>query len=267
MLRLGENILYELSTVRVVVRIARNAQHLDDARKEIAVAGWLASQGFPAAQVFDVGCEQPIQIDDYPVTFWRFLSGRSANVNEAGMLGGLLRRLHHLGRPAIDLPPVRPFGHVCARLESAPIPDADNELLLRCVADLENRLASVRFQLPEVAVHGDAHVKNLMIAEDSAVLIDFEAFAWGPAEWDLAKTATEASMGMIGVQDYRAFVDAYCHDVTTWSGWPVLRGIQQVRMVTWLAQNIDHSPRIRAEYCKRIATIRTGVFVEPWSGF
>ncbi|MFC3965730.1 phosphotransferase enzyme family protein [Nocardia jiangsuensis] len=266
MMRVGENILYRLSSTPVVVRIGRDAGHRPDACKELAVSGWLAAQGFPAARVFEVDCPQPLDVGGHPVTFWRFLPGRPATTDEAGVLGALVRRLHQLPRPAIDLPPVRAFDHVAARLAVAPIAPADRELLHERVEVLSGQLLAVEFALPEVALHGDAHIANVMIDDGAPTLIDFEAFAWGPAEWDLAKTAAEASMGMVPDADYRAFADAYGRDVTEWSGWPVLRGIQQLKMVSWLAQNVDHSSRIRAEYDKRIATIRTGVLTEPWRG-
>ncbi|MGW4369283.1 phosphotransferase enzyme family protein [Nocardia takedensis] len=267
MMRVGENILYRLSSVDAVVRIGRGVDHMPDARKEIAVAGWLAAQSFPAARVFEVECHQPLDIEGHPVSFWRLLPGRPATTGEAGVLGALVRRLHDLPRPEFDLPPVRPFGHVAARLAMAPIPPADRDLLRARAEALSGQLVGVEFALPEVGLHGDAHIANIMIDDDSApTLIDFEAFAQGPAEWDLAKTAAEASVGMVPAVDYRSFADAYGHDVTEWSGWSILRGIQQIKMVTWLAQNVHHSSRIRAEYVKRIATIRTGVLTEPWCG-
>ncbi|MEU2043818.1 phosphotransferase enzyme family protein [Nocardia niwae] len=268
LLRLGENMLYRLATAPVVVRIGRDMNHWEDACKEVAVASWLASQDFPAARIYDIGTEQPLAMDGHPVTFWRFLPGRPANIDEAGVLGALLRRLHHLEQPEIELPPVRAFNHVPARLDAAPIPCSDKDLLRGRVSELEQELAFMDFRLPARAIHGDAHVKNIMIADDgAATLIDLEAFAWGPAEWDLAKTAAEATMGMIGEHDYVAFAEAYGHDITTWASWPTLQGIQQVKMVSWLAQNVDHSPGIQAEYAKRIDTIRTGVLTKSWQGF
>ncbi len=87
-----------------------------------------------------------------------------------------------------------------------------------------------------------------MITDDGQeVLIDLEAFAFGPTECDLAKTAAEASMGMLSERDYAAFAGSYGYDVT-WSGWSVLQAIQQVKMVSWLSQNVDHSatPRTSA---------------------
>lgn len=267
MLRLGENMLYQLASEPVVVRIARDMKHWADAEKEVAVSVWLSAQQFPAAQTYGTS-HQPIEIDGHPITFWRFIAGRPADIAEAGILGQLLRRLHRMERPAdLELPVVQPFGHVSARLEKAPIPAADADFLRRRVQELEQEIDSLAFELPSAALHGDAHVKNVMIADDGhAILIDLEAFSVGPAEWDLAKTAAETSMGMLAERDYADFVDGYGYDVTKWSGWPVMQAIQQVKMISWLAQNVDHSARLRSEYEKRIATIRTGELVEPWRG-
>lgn len=92
-------------------------------------------------------------------------------------------------------------------------------------------------------MHGDAHIQNVMIADgEPPVLIDLEAFAWGIPGWDLAKTAAEASMGMYSDRDYAAFTAAYGYDLTTWSGFPVVQAVMQVKMVTWMGQNVDHSP-------------------------
>ncbi|MGW4774227.1 phosphotransferase enzyme family protein [Nocardia sp. NPDC004278] len=268
LLRLGENMLFRLSSAPVVVRIGRDLRHWDDAVKEVAVSGWLAAQGFPAAQIYGVRDRQPIQVDGHPVTFWRFISGRAANIDEAGVLGSLLRQLHELEQPTnLALPAVQGFGHVPARLDAAPIPDSDKDFLRHRVRELEQDLGRLEFRLPAVAIHGDAHVKNVMIEPDRAVLIDLEAFAYGFAEWDLAKTAAETSMGMLAERDYAAFADAYGYDIAAWSGFPVLQAVMQLKMITWLAQNVDHSPSISAEYAKRIRTIRTGVLTEPWQGF
>ncbi|MEV0359108.1 aminoglycoside phosphotransferase family protein [Nocardia sp. NPDC050697] len=267
LLRLGENVLYQLFSAPVVVRIARRAEYRVDVRKEIAVAGWLASQGVAAATVFETGCEQPLDVDGFPVTFWATLPGRPGDEDDSRALGALLRTVHGLERPAFDLPEVRPFPRVATRLATAPIPSADSDLLRERMAHLERDVASLHFQLPSAAVHGDAHVGNLMIVESGPVLLDFEAFAWGPAEWDLAKIAAEYSVGMGDPRHYDDFATAYGYDVTTWSGWPVLREVQLVKMVSWLAQNVQHSRRIHDEYRKRIETIRTGVLAAPWRGF
>ncbi len=268
-MRVGENMLFQLASAPVIVRVARGPGHWDDAVKEVAVADWLAAQRFPAARTYIAADRaQPIDIEGYPVTFWQQILGRAGGLGDAGALGGLLKRLHQLGRPSgFRLPTVEGFGHVPERLAASPVSAADKDFMRRRVAELQHDLHRLEFRLPEVAVHGDAHIANLMIEPSgSAVLIDLEAFAWGHAEWDLAKTAAEAAMGMHEEGGYEAFVAAYGYDVTSWSGWSVLKAVMQLKMVTWLAQNVGQAPRIKAEYEKRIQTIRTGVLSEPWRG-
>jgi len=61
-LRLGTNANYRLAAHPIMVRIAPG--HIEDVRKEVNVARWLAGSGFPAARsetarnpVDDIACE------------------------------------------------------------------------------------------------------------------------------------------------------------------------------------------------------------------
>lgn len=124
------------------------------------------------------------------------------------------------------------------------------------------------FPLPESVNHGDAHMQNLMITDDRAELIDFEGFCWGHPEWDLAMTATEyLTAGFWTTPQYHAFVDSYGFDVTSWSGFPVLRRAREVSMTTWLMQNVHEAPKIHDEFEARIETLRTGRPIRPWRAF
>ncbi|MBL7498758.1 aminoglycoside phosphotransferase family protein [Frankia sp. CNm7] len=122
------------------------------------------------------------------------------------------------------------------------------------------RTTRLDFALALGPIHGDAHVANLMVAEGGPVLIDFERFGWGQPEWDLAMTATEyRTAGWWTDAQYRAFVDAYGFDVTDWSGFEVLRRVHEIRMTTWIMQNVHLPSEIAAEYERRMITLRTGV--------
>ncbi|MDQ3763146.1 MAG: aminoglycoside phosphotransferase family protein [Actinomycetota bacterium] len=190
LIRLGENALFRLSSHSVVIRIARTMDYWDDAVKEIAVARWLAEHQFPAAQVYEVF--QPVRAAGHPVTFWRYISGRTGHRGDVRALGSLLRRLHRTPRPAaFNLPCEDVLGRVGRRIESAPVGEADRDFLLRRLEEIRSELPRLRYPLPAAPIHGDAHVKNLMFCDDHPILIDFERFAWGQPEWDLARTATE----------------------------------------------------------------------------
>ena len=97
-----------------------------------------------------------------------------------------------------------------------------------------------------------------MIRDHQPVLIDFERFAWGQPEWDLAMTATEYLTAKWWTdEEYRQFVDAYGYDVTSWAeGFDILRAVHELKMTTWLMQNVAASPEIADEYQVRMRTLR-----------
>lgn len=259
LMRLGENALYLLPAHRVVVRIARTMDYWNDVEREVAVSKWLHEAGLPAAQVVDT-LEQPLAIDGHPVTFWHYISGEPAPYSRIGDLGALLHRLHSLSPPTdLDLPREDILGRVQPRVEQAPIDESDRAFLLRRLAELRDEVAELDYVLPACAVHGDAHVKNLMVCEGEAILIDFERFAYGQPEWDLGMTGTEyRTAGWWTADQYRAFVDAYGFDVTTWSGFPTVQAVHQLKMTTWIMQNVHESQEIADEFTARMRTIRDG---------
>jgi aminoglycoside phosphotransferase (APT) family kinase protein len=269
LLRLGENALFYLPAEPAVVRIARTMDYWRDVMKEVAVARWLEGCQFPAAEV--CGVSQPIQVADHPVTFWRFIDGRSGGRSDIACLGALLRRLHKLPRPTtFDLPGEDILGRVRKRIDGASVSSADKDFLLSRLGKLATEVPRLRYPLAPAPTHGDAHVQNLMFRDGQAVLIDFERFAWGQPEWDLSMTATEyQTAGWWTESEYGQFVEAYGYDVTSWTdGFPVLRAVHEIKMTTWLMQNVNESSEIAKEYEKRMHTIRgEGTDSKNWRPF
>jgi aminoglycoside phosphotransferase (APT) family kinase protein len=268
LIRLGENALFHLPNPNAVVRVARSMAYWEDAQREVAVARWLASQGFPAARAY-AGVPQSVEAAGQPVTFWEFIEGRNGDRDDIATLAELLSRLHKLPRPeGFTLPPDNPLGRVRRRLESADVTALDMEFLLGRLETLQARLPRLRFPLHAGPVHGDAHVENLMITTDGPVMIDFERFAWGHPEWDLSVTATEYQTAGWWTQDeYARFVAAYGFDVTSWDGYPVLRAVHELKMTSWLAQNVAESRDVADEVAARIGTLRGQVPPGNWRPF
>jgi Ser/Thr protein kinase RdoA (MazF antagonist) len=266
LIRLGENALFRLSSQPVVVRIARTMEYWADAVKEVAVAHWLAEHQFPAAEVYEVDkVRQPVRAGEHPVTFWCYVPGRPGDRGDVTALGAVLHRLHRMPRPStFDLPPEDVLGRFGPRIESAPVPAADKEFLLHRLEDLRSELPRLRYPLSPAAIHGDAYVQNLMFCDNQPILIDFERFAWGQPEWDLAQMATEyRTAGWFTSAEYGQFVEAYGYDVMSWeSGFDVLRATHEIQMTTWIMQNVNESPEVAEEYEKRMRTIR-GVASAP----
>jgi aminoglycoside phosphotransferase (APT) family kinase protein len=240
----------------------------DDAGREVDVARWLASHGFPASRAYR-GIAQPTEAAGHPVTFWEFIEGRDGDRSDIAVFAELLARLHRLPHPeGFTLPPEDPLGRVGRRLEAASVTEPDKEFLLTRLEALQAELPRLRFPLPTGPVHGDAHVQNLIITAGGPVVIDFERFARGHPEWDLSMTATEyQTAGWWTQEEYARFAAAYGFDVTSWDGYPVLRAAHELKMTSWLAQNISESREVADEVAARIGTLRGQVPPGNWRPF
>ncbi|WP_181781039.1 phosphotransferase enzyme family protein [Pseudonocardia pini] len=269
LIRLGENAIFRAGQPPVIVRIARGPAFRDSARKEVAVARWLEDEGIRAARVWSIKDEQPLEVDGSPVTFWEFLDGRRGSPDDIVSLAGILRDLHSRAVPrSFDLSAEDILGRVLPRIESSPIPDDDRRYLTDLVTELREAVAGLSFPLDVAVTHGDAHVQNLMVVDEQPILIDFERVAVGQPEWDLAMTATEyATAGWWSAEQYQAFSDRYGFDVMTWSGFDVLRRVHELKMTTWLMQNVRESDEICAEFQLRMRAIRGSGDAGEWRPF
>lgn len=268
LIRLGENALFHLPAESVVVRIARTMSYWDDAVNEVSVSRWLAESHFPAARVSEV--PQPVSVSGHPVTFWQHIDGREGDREDIALLGGLLRRLHQLPRPAaFNLPAENILGRVRSRIERATVSVRDKGFLLDRFKELETEVSHLSYPLAPAPTHGDAHTGNLMIHDGQSTLIDFERFAWGQPEWDLSMTATEyQTAGWWTDAEYASFADAYGYDIMSWEeGFPVLLAVHEIKMTTWLMQNVNESPDIALEYENRMRRIRGENSAAPWRPF
>ncbi|TGZ17756.1 hypothetical protein DV517_27290 [Streptomyces sp. S816] len=126
-LRLGDHAVFRIDGGRTISRVERGADRISSVRREVAVARWLADQGYPAARLI-TDAEQPIVIEDHPVTLWEgFADG--ATYASTGEMGVLLRRLHELESPPFSLPRLQPFDKVASRLDHAAIPESTRAFL------------------------------------------------------------------------------------------------------------------------------------------
>ncbi|MEH1125028.1 phosphotransferase family protein [Micromonospora sp. CPCC 206061] len=273
LIRLGENAIYRLSVAPLVVRIARSGQMLDDVRKEMRVARWLALEEYPAVRlVSDLHeADIPLMVSSHPVTFWHFVSSAQPLPGPSD-LGGLLRRLHELPVPDwLALPAFQPFARVEQRLNCAPpeVTPGDVDFLRERFRQLKEALRRLQFHFPFGPVHGDAHPANLLrSANGEVVLLDFEAFSWGPREWDLSLTAGyRYGFEWLDERDYAKFVSAYGYDVSQWEGFRVLSAIRELGMTTWLMQLAGHDAARRDEFRVRIDDLRSGRYPRRWRPF
>ncbi|MCT9087320.1 aminoglycoside phosphotransferase family protein [Streptomyces sp. ASQP_92] len=267
MLRFGDHAVFRIAGGRIVSRVGRSPDRLPSARREVAVAEWLADEEYPAARLV-TEAEQPIVVRGHPVTFWEGLADGDTYAS-TGEMGVLLRRLHDLQSPPFSLPPLQPFDKVAQRLKSAAIASATRDFLRSMAEKLAAEYGGLRYVLPVGHLHGDFNVGNVLRdALGHPKVIDLDGFVVGAREWDLMQTAMYYdSFGWHTEAEYADFVTGYGFDVREWSGYKTLRSIRELLMVTWLSQNAGTSPRAAEEVEKRVESLRSGGSRRDWAPF
>jgi Ser/Thr protein kinase RdoA (MazF antagonist) len=264
LLRLGENAIYALPSQAVVVRVARSDTADVQARvaKELAVAQWLVSHGFPALRPRD-DLPQPVHAEGRLITFWEYVPPSPVEPTVTD-LASLLRDLHALPAPHFAVPVLDPFPVMRDRLRIAHgVKQRDVDFLTEACARAEAAFATIMDQNPSGVIHGDAHRGNLLAHGDRILLIDYEDVALGPRAWDLVPTATAVDRFGLPPTDYEAFCRSYGQDVTKCDEYSALRTIRELFMVTWLMQNAQSGPAA-AEFALRMESLRKDDLERRW---
>jgi aminoglycoside phosphotransferase (APT) family kinase protein len=266
LIRLGSNAVFRLAAAPVIVRIARHVDGLGAARRQVEIARWLAGNGIPVVTALDV--EQPLVVAGRVVTVWKSVSSEVAHGTTAE-LGALLRRLHALPAPDIALPAesVESPSDIETRVGSLRYvgPD-DRRMLVDRMTRIVEAYRGLSFELPPGPIHGDASVGNLLRGDDGrAVLSDLDAVSVAPREWDLVQTAMYHSrFGWHTEDEYRAFADAYGHDLLAWPGFRTMADLREARMVLWLAGTAETDPTALPELRNRLQVLREDTSRRSW---
>jgi hypothetical protein len=251
LLRGHTNAVVRLTRDPVVVKIARRGSRLAEVNSTVQFVRWLMSCGFPTVSLHPVP-HQPVIVDGHAVTFWTYLPQPDYPVS-AWQIAEPLHALHTLPVPPF---PVRPLDNVTAVRASLAATDWLPHPAHRFLADrldrLEAALAAVRYQLPEAILQGDPQHRNALHHGERAVLCDWDTVAWGHPEWDLVTIEIHCRRFGHGTVHYRAFADAYGYDVTAWDGYPVLRDLRELRMITTNARKALQAPETLHEVTGRI---------------
>ncbi|MGA5321516.1 phosphotransferase enzyme family protein [Streptomyces seoulensis] len=252
LLALGENAVFAAGDL--VVKVGRNAELLDRARRELAVAGWLAESGVPAVRAAEPGA---LLVDGHPVTVWHRLPD-AVRPTEPRDLAELLRLVHVLPAPPVPLPPRELLGGVerWLRLAGDAI-DPEDAAYLRARRDgFASAAAALTPALTPGPIHGDALPRNVHIGPDGPVLVDLETFSADLREHDLVVMALSRDRYGLPAEAYDAFTSAYGWDVREWEGCSVLRGARETASCAWVAQHAPANPKALAEFERRVASLR-----------
>ncbi|MFI5777894.1 phosphotransferase family protein [Nocardia sp. NPDC051570] len=258
LLRHHTNAVYRLVSTPVVVKIDRpfGVRAPVDV---VSLVRWLQAQDVPTVAL--AGAVQPVHIGGCAVTFWRYLPQRRPIV--AADLAEPLALLHGLRtRPAQWLPDRHlddAFAHIAHAIEASTILSPFDRRLLH---DERMRLAArtdeIDYFLRPGLIHGDAHHRNTLWDSRSArgVLCDWESVALGRPEWDLVTIEVHCRRFAHPPVEYEKFCRDYGFDIRDWTGYPWLRDLRELRMITTNAyKSAPDSPSAR-EVLRRIQGLR-----------
>ena len=266
LIKFTNSAVFLLPRARVVVRIAGSATVRGRVPKVIRAARWLAARGVSAVRLLD-GVDQPVEVDGHLATLWHEV--RSAGPTPTGTdLGRLLRRVHGIPDQPPDVPGWGPVEAMRSRLAEADgVATADLAFLARACGEIEARLSDVEFVLTPGLIHGDATVGNLIPGREGAVLCDLDATSLGPREWDLTPVATGHLRFARNTNNHALLVAAYGFDVTAWAGFPVLRRLRELQLVTSVVPVLASNPALREQWRHRLRTFRAGDTAARWEAY
>ncbi|KUM85340.1 MULTISPECIES: phosphotransferase enzyme family protein [Streptomyces] len=263
LLALGENAVFAAGDL--VVKVGRDAELLDRARRELDIAGWLAEAGVPAVRAAEPKARS---VEGHPVTVWHRLP-EAVRPAEPRDLAELLRVVHALPAPPFALPPRELLGGVerWLRLAGDAIDPADAAYLRERRDGFAAAAAAVTPHLPPGPIHGDALPRNVHVGPDGPVLVDLETFSSDLREHDLVVMALSRDRYGVPAAAYDSFTAAYGWDVREWEGCSVLRGARETASCAWVAQHAPVDPKALAEFERRVTSLRDGDETVRWYPF
>ncbi|WP_053847538.1 phosphotransferase enzyme family protein [Streptomyces sp. NRRL B-24085] len=263
LLALGENAVFAAGDL--VVKVGRDAELLDRARRELDIAVWLEEAGVPAVRAAEPKARS---VEGHPVTLWHRLPD-AVRPAEARDLAELLRVVHALPSPSFALPPRELLGGVerWLRLAGGAVDPADAAYLRERRDGFAAAAAALTPHLEPGPIHGDALPRNVHVGPDGPVLVDLETFSSDLREHDLVVMALSRDRYGMPAAAYDSFTSAYGWDVREWEGCAVLRGARETASCAWVAQHAPTNPKALAEFERRVASLRDGDETVRWYPF
>lgn len=248
--------VYLLPRDGIVARVSPWDQREAVARS-VYLTHWLANHGLDVTEPVNV--PQPIVRPPYAITLWTHYPQPDGPPPPAQHLGRLLRRLHDLPAPPLDLPPYRPLPSLEETVSQSTALSADDRCWLQdAVVESLNLYSHLEFSLDEGLVHGDAYPGNTLWNGHDVLLGDWDEAAIGPREVDLANTFHGGIRFGRSGEELSAFVSAYGYDPTQWPGLAVLTRIRDLHTLGSFIRRADCGDKAAAsQLAFRLKTLRS----------
>lgn len=193
--------------------VARVVQDRDGPRqgtewfaRENAIAQHLTEHGAPVIPLHPALPPGPHEHLGYPINFWEFVTRIDAEPDPRE-IGRTLRQCHDIMRTFDDaLPKLAILTESLAILDDrALFPEATQQMLRDHLTTSIDALS----QFPHQALHGDAHMGNLMNTTRGLLWTDWEDTFAGPVEWDVASIIWNAQILDEDHDTVGAILDSY----------------------------------------------------------
>jgi len=183
--------LTETLVARVVQDVDGPRQGTEWFARENAIAQHLTAHGAPVIPLHSGLPPGPHEHLGYPINFWQFVTRTDAEPDSCE-IGRTLRQCHdimsHFAEP---LPKLAILTESLAILQDRELfPQATQQML----RDHLTRSIEILSQFPHQALHGDAHMGNLMNTTGGLLWTDWEDTFSGPIEWDVASIIWNAQI-------------------------------------------------------------------------
>jgi hypothetical protein len=255
LLRHQTNAVYKLDRDAVIVKIARPDYSLEHIRTTVALTRWLMARDFPTVPLLDI--VQPVMVQGMATTLWQYLPQYRPML--ASDIAVPLRMLHELPLPPVRLPEIEAVAAIRYSLDREHILTSDDHrFLMRRCDELSTSLADLRYDTPRCLIHGDPQHANALWGGDGPLLADWDSAAIGHKEWDLVTIEVHCRRFGHPMDQYLMFCDLYGGDIRDWPGYPVLRDVRELRMITTNARKSPPDSRGADEVRRRVAQLRAG---------
>ncbi len=257
MLPSRSNAVYHLPAEGVVVRLSSATPTNEErAARVVSLTSWIADHGGPA--LAPTPHPQPVREAGTVATLWPYLP--SPSIPKARDLGGAVREVHHLDAQPSPLPEHQPMArlHEALNLDTArdqpALPTDTRKWLLTRAAQLQHAYDTTATPLGRGLIHADIQPDNLLQDRDGRwLLIDWDRVSHGPRELDLAFAVPDHFHEPDS--DRAEFSIAYGCDITTWTGWTLVRDLTELHSLAGYIRRAATDPAARDELHRRIDSL------------
>lgn len=263
LLHVRANYAYHLPGPDVVARLRRTHGSEEWQRRlttAVQVIGWLSRQGFPTVEPLPI---MPLSIDGWVATFWRYLETEGEVTAGPAELARLLRDLHALSAPPVELVPTNPLGALPADIEHADevLSNGQSDWLRTEADQIAQDYALVQMPLGYGLIHGDAYEGNLIRNEGRWLLGDWDSVSTGPRAQDLVPTLVSVTRFGRPYSDWVSLCTIYgvMPEIAEHPGMRLLCRARELRSLAAYIRTAPARADVRTELNQRLDTLIHGV--------